>query len=628
MRLGFGGGGNLTGEAADNTRHTLSRMASYLRPYRLQLLVVALFVTISTVLRLYGPALLGRAIDIFIVPGNAAGLQDLVVQILVVYVVAGVTSTVQGLIMVHLGQRFVSDIRSELFGHFQIMSMAFHDRNQVGDLMSRITNDSEAINRTLSNGLIEFISNILLLGGTFVAMFMLNWQLALAMLILMPLMLYITGEVTRRSRVAFRSVQRNLGALNAVMEENIAGARVVQAFAREDDVFARFHEVNTTYRQAGITADIITAALGPMFTTMMTITIAAAALLGGWLAIEGVLEVGVLATFIIYIMNFFRPMRGIAMLYNQLQSALAGAERIFVALDAQPTVTDRAGAPPLEEIQGDVVFDKVSFSYEPAERLDADTEYHLSDQIDKTPREPVLQNVSLHAQAGATIALVGPTGAGKTTIISLLSRFYDVVEGSIRIDGQDIRDVRQASLRKQLGIVLQDTFLFSGSVRENIRYGRLDATDEEVVAAAKLANADGFIRLLPGGYDSRVSEQGNNFSEGQRQLLAIARAVLADPRILILDEATSSVDTRTEAHLQQALLRLLERRTAFVIAHRLSTIRNADQVLVVNDHRIIERGSHEELLAQKGFYHDLYMSQYMRVRVERAADVAHRVKPE
>lgn len=635
MRLGFGGGGMLTGEAADNTRNTLRRMASYLRPFRSQMLVVSLFVTVSTFLRLYGPYLLGQAIDGFIVVGNAEGLRNLAIGILSVYVGAGATATIQGLIMVRLGQRFVSDIRANLFDHLQTMSMTFHDRNQVGDLMSRITNDSEAINRTLSNGLIEFVSNILLLGGTFVAMLLLNWQLALAMFVVMPLMLYITGEVTRRSRVAFRTVQRNLGALNAVMEENIAGARVVQAFAREEEVFATFHEVNSTYRKAGMTADIITAALGPMFTTMMTFTIAFAALLGGWLALQGILEVGVLATFIIYIMNFFRPMRGIAMLYNQLQSALAGAERIFATLDIRPTVTDRPDAPPLEKIQGDVVFENVSFTYElepPPTTVvpprPTSTDRNGSRLAGKTPPgaatlkegdggaqapEIVLQDVSLHATPGMTIALVGPTGAGKTTIVSLLSRFYDVDKGSIRIDGHDIRDIQQASLRKQLGIVLQDTFLFSGTVRENIRYGRLDATDEEILAAATLANADGFIRLLPGGYDSRVSEQGNNFSEGQRQLLAIARAVLADPRILILDEATSSVDTRTEVQLQQALLRLMEGRTAFVIAHRLSTIRNADQVLVVNDHRIIERGNHEELLAMKGFYHDLYMSQFMRV---------------
>ncbi len=613
----------LTGEAAANTRQTLLRMASYLRPYRLQLMVVALFVTVSTVLRLIGPMLLGRAIDNFIAPGDAVGLRNLVFMIIAVYVTASATSAVQGLIMVVLGQRFVSDIRAGLFNHIQGLSMVFHDRNQVGDLMSRITNDSEAINRTLTNGLIEFTSNILLLGGTFVAMFLLNWQLGLAMLILMPLMLFITGEVTRRSRAAFRTVQKNLGALNAVMEENIAGARVVQAFAREKEVYATFHDVNTRYRRAGMTADIITAALGPMFTTMMTITIAVAALLGGWLAIQGVLEVGVLAAFIIYIMNFFRPMRGIAMLYNQLQSALAGAERIFQTLDVAPVVTDKQDAPPLEKIAGEVEFENVSFSYDapPPPSLEpvwngrgpGPRAAENGEQETESEPETVLENVSLHAKPGSTIALVGPTGAGKTTIVSLLSRFYDVNEGSIRIDGHDIRDVQQASLRRQLGIVLQDTFLFSGTVGENIRYGKLDATDEEVVAAARLANADGFIRLLPGGYGSQVSEQGNNFSEGQRQLIAIARAILADPRILILDEATSSVDTRTEVHLQQALLRLLEGRTAFVIAHRLSTIRNADEVLVVNDHRIIERGSHDELLAMKGFYHDLYMSQYMRV---------------
>jgi ATP-binding cassette subfamily B protein len=287
------------------------------------------------------------------------------------------------------------------------------------------------------------------------------------------------------------------------------------------------------------------------------------------------------------------------MLYNQLQSALAGAERIFEVLDARPSVRDAPHALALAGIQGDVVFDHVTFAYE--------------------PDKPVLEDVSLEAQPGQTIALVGPTGAGKTTIISLLSRFYDVNEGAILIDGRDIRSVQQGSIRQQLGIVLQDTFLFSVTVMDNIRYGRLDATDEEVIAAARLANADRFIQRLPQGYQTQVSEQGHNFSQGQRQLLAIARAVLADPRILILDEATSSVDTRTEVHIQQALLRLLEGRTAFVIAHRLSTIRKADQVLVVNDHGIVERGTHEELLAQRGFYHDLYMSQFRRVEALAAA---------
>jgi ATP-binding cassette subfamily B protein len=329
-----------------------------------------------------------------------------------------------------------------------------------------------------------------------------------------------------------------------------------------------------------------------MFTTMSTITIGATALLGGWLSIQGIVSVGVIATFVIYIFKFFRPMRGVAMLYNQLQSAFAGAERIFEVLDARPLVKDQPGAVRLKAIKGAVKFDRVSFVY--------------------VKGEPVLSDISLEAAPGQTIALVGPTGAGKTTIISLLSRFYDVNAGAIYIDGHDIRNVQQSSIREQLGIVLQDTFLFSDTVLENIRYGRLAATDEEVFEAARLANADRFIRLLPNGYETKVSEQGHNFSQGQRQLLAIARAVLADPRILILDEATSSVDTRTEMHIQEALLRLMEGRTAFVIAHRLSTIRNADQVLVIDDHRIIERGNHEQLLRQKGHYHDLYMSQFHR----------------
>ncbi|MCL4857913.1 MAG: ABC transporter ATP-binding protein/permease [Caldilineaceae bacterium] len=599
VRLGFGGGGPLTGESATQTRSTIRRLLGYLQPYRVRLAGVAVLVVISTLLGLWGPILLGRAIDDYVIPRDAEGLGQLLTVLLLVYLGAGVTSVIQGLLMVGLGQRLVADVRTTLFRHIQTLSMSYHDRHRVGDLMSRVSNDTEALNSALSNGLIEFTSNILMFGGIVIAMFFLNWQLALGAMLILPIMLWITGEVTKRSRQSFRNVQRNLGALNSVMEENIAGLRVVKAFAREADTVAKFRVANTASRDAGIKADIIIAALGPMFTTMSTITIAATALLGGWLALRGIVAVGVIATFVIYIMNFFRPMRAIAMLYNQLQSAMAGAERIFEVLDEQPTVQDAPNAQPLVNIAGAVKFDQVSFAYEPG--------------------KPVLVDVSLEARPGETIALVGPTGAGKTTVISLLSRFYDVTEGAITVDGHDIRTIQQASLRQQLGIVLQDTFLFSGTVMENIRYGRLNATDAEVIEAAKLANADRFIRLLPQGYQTHVSEQGHNFSQGQRQLLAIARAILADPRILILDEATSSVDTRTEIQIQEALLRLLEGRTAFVIAHRLSTIRKADQVLVVNDHRIIERGTHESLLAQGGFYHDLYMSQYRRMEALTAA---------
>jgi ATP-binding cassette subfamily B protein len=593
VRIGPGGPGPRTGETARDTRGAIRRLASYARPYRARLALVALLVLVSTFSSLAGPILLGRAIDQFVAAADLPGLGRMALAMLGVAVLGGLASVVHGVLMVGVGQRLIADVRSELFGHLQALSMAYHDRHQVGDLMSRVTNDSEAINQVLSNGLITFITNVLTLGGIMVSMFILNWRLATGTLILLPLMSYATTLVTRRSRVAFREVQRNLGTMNAVMEENLAGIRVVQAFARAEDTVAQFERANARNRQSGVKADIITAALGPMFTTMSTITIAVTALLGGWLALQGLTSVGIIATFVVYIMNFFRPMRGIAMLYNSLQSALAGAERIFEVLDSAPTVGDAPGARPLETIEGAVEFQDVTFGYD--------------------PQKPVLLDVGLSARPGETIALVGPTGAGKTTIISLLSRFYDVDQGFIRLDGQDIRTVQQASLRRQLGIVLQDTFLFSGTVMDNVRYGRLEATDEEVYAAARLANADWFIRRLPQGYETPVSEQGHNFSQGQRQLLAIARAVLANPRILILDEATSSVDTRTEVLIQQALLKLMAGRTAFVIAHRLSTIRSADQVLVIDGGRIIERGTHETLLAQEGFYHNLYMSQYRRL---------------
>lgn len=589
VRLGYGGGA-LTGESATTIRATIWRLLGYARPYQFKLLLVALLVIIGTVSTLGGPILVGQAIDQAIIPGDVLLLIQLIGAMLAIYVVGGVAAVIYGTLMVTVGQRLVADIREELFNHLQVLSMAYHDAHKVGDLMSRVSNDSEAINQVLSNGLIQFTTNILMLAGILVAMFLLNWQLALGMVIILPLMVFITGQVTKLSRVAFREVQANLGAMNGVMEENINGIQVVQAFARSSETQQQFVVVNDANRQAGTKADIITAALGPMFTTMMTITIAATALLGGWLALQDIVTVGVIATFVVYINNFFRPMRGIAMLYNHLQSALAGAERIFEVLDATPSVADLPAAQPLANIKGDVTFTNVTFGYD--------------------PEKPVLQEVNLDAHAGQTIALVGPTGAGKTTIINLLSRFYDVNAGTIAIDGQDIRTVTQDSIRSQLGIVLQDTFLFADAVMENIRYGRLSATDDEVIAAAQMANADWFIRRLPQGYATQVSEKGHNFSQGQRQLLAIARAILADPRILILDEATSSVDTRTELQIQEGLLRLMNGRTAFVIAHRLSTIRQADQLLVVDNGRIIERGTHESLLAANGFYTNLYMNQY------------------
>jgi ATP-binding cassette subfamily B multidrug efflux pump len=587
------GPGGMRIEDASEQRATLLRLIAYLKPYRVIVGIVTLLVIAGTGLMLAGPFLIGRAVDRYIVPGNLPGLWRIAAVMLAAYVGSGVMTALYSILMVNVSQKLIKDIRSALFGHIQTLSMAYYDEHEVGDLMSRVTNDTDAINRVLSNGMVQLISSILQLVGILVAMFLLSWQLALGSLVVLPLIMLVTVAIAARTREAFREVQYNLGQLNAYAEENIAGVRVVRSFAREAETIAGFNAVNARNRDVGIRAEKITALLMPMMNVMSTVATAVIAGLGGWLALHSLISVGVIVSFVAYIRQFFQPLRQLAQLYNQLQSGLAGAERIFRVLDAEPTVDDKPNAPALADITGRVDFEHVSFAYEEG--------------------KPVLSDISLTALPGQTVALVGPTGAGKTTIVSLLSRFYDVDEGTIRVDGVDIRNIQQDSLRRQLGIVLQDTFLFSGTVMDNIRYGRLDATDEQVVEAAKLANADQFIRRLPKGYDTEVSEQGSNFSQGQRQLLAIARAVLADPAILILDEATSSVDTRTEMFIQDALLRLMEGRTAFVIAHRLSTIQNADQVLVVDEHRIVERGTHNELLAKHDLYYAMHQSQYRRL---------------
>ncbi|MBE9473125.1 MAG: ABC transporter ATP-binding protein, partial [Chloroflexi bacterium] len=425
--------------------------------------------------------------------------------------------------------------------------------------------------------------------GILVMMFAINFWLALGSMIVFPLMMWLVGFVGKRTRRGFREYQMRIGQLNGQLEEMFSGQRVIVAFGQEATTLADFDAANEKVRQVGVRAQTYAMLVPPLMGILSNANIAILAGLGGWMTLQGWATVGTIAAFYNYSRKFAAPLRQLGNIYNQVQAALAGAERVLDVIDEQPELTDAPGAVPLDDIVGEVIFDHVDFAY--------------------VPGVPVIKDVSLRAQPGQTVALVGPTGAGKTTIVNLLTRFYDIDGGVICIDGRDIREAQKDSLRRQLGM-LQDTFLFLESVMENIRYGRLDATDEECIAAATLANADQFIRRLPQGYDTELSERGSNLSQGQRQLLAIARAVLADPGILILDEATSSVDTRTEVRIQEALLRLMEGRTSFVIAHRLSTIRNADKLLVINDGRIIERGTHDELLAQGGFYHDLYMSQF------------------
>jgi len=506
------------------------------------------------------------------------------------YGVSWTTGVAQGMVMVNVSQEIMRKLREDLFGHLQTLSLSFFDRHPHGELMSRLTNDLDSISRVLSQNITQLFSGLISLAGVLIMMFVINWRLALGSLIVFPIMMWLVGFVGKRTRGGFREYQRAIGQLNGNLEEMFGGQRVIVAYGRQSAMLEDFDEANESVKHAGIRAQTYAMLVPPLMGILSNANIAIVAGLGGWMTLRGLATIGTIAAFYLYSRRFAAPLRQLANLYNQVQSALAGAERVHEILAQQPEVLDEPGARILRDVEGHVQFDEADFSY--------------------VPGVPVLKRVCLDVRAGQTVALVGPTGAGKTTIINLLTRFYDLDSGAIRVDGCDIRDLQKASLRRALGIVLQDTFLFSESVMENIRYGRLDATDDEVVATACLANADHFIRRLPRGYDTALSERGSNLSQGQRQLLAIARAILADPAILVLDEATSSVDTRTERTIQQALLSLMEGRTSFVIAHRLSTIRTADLILVVDEGKIIERGTHAELLSQQGFYHNLYMSQF------------------
>jgi ATP-binding cassette subfamily B multidrug efflux pump len=573
-----------------DVKGTARRLVRYLRAYPASLVTVVVSVTLSTGLRLAGPLLLGIAIDRYVVPGDMSGLARIAIVMTGVYFFSAVTAWFQTWKMVSVSQRALRQVRQDLFAKLQSLSLSFFDSRPHGEVMSRLTNDVETINNVLTHSVTQLISSVLTTTGVVIVMLSMDPMLAGVSLVTIPLVLVISRSVAARTRKAFRDQQKKLGELNGIIEETVTGQKVIKAHCREETAIEQFEKANADYRQSAIRAQTYAGLMGPTMNLVNNIGFAVVAGAGGWLAISGAVTVGTVAAFISYSRQLARPINEIANLYAMIQSALAGAERIFEVLDEIPQIQDADNAIEMNNVDGNVVFRDVSFGYR--------------------PDETVLRDVSFEARPGHLIALVGPTGAGKTTIVNLLTRFYDLGSGRIEIDGHDIRRVTQDSLRRCLGVVLQDTFLFSASVADNIRYGRLDAGDEEVRAAAELANADSFIHRLPHGYDTVLSEDARNLSQGQRQLLAIARAALAEPSMLILDEATSSVDTLTEAHIQEAMLRLMKGRTSFVIAHRISTIRAADVILVINDGQIIERGSHEELLATRGFYHDLYMSQF------------------
>lgn len=583
-------GANNADEERTSTWALLRRLVRYFAPFRLQLIAALALIIITASVQAAGPALIAQAIDVYITQKNLTGLSQIMFVLLGVYVIGLVAQGGQTYLIGLIGQRFLSQLRALVFEKIQTLSLAFFDQNKAGDLMSRLVNDIQTINQLLSQGLTQVIGSVFSLVGILVAMLVLNVPLALVSFIVLPVMIWITVIFARRSRTAFRLTRSVLGIVSSELEEELAGVRVAQAFNRIEANIEHFAEHNAANRDANVQAVFVTSAFTPTIDVISTLATAIVAAFGGWLVVNHQLAVGVVVAFFIYVQQFFRPIQIISSIYTQMQSALAGAERIFDLVDEPVEQQDTPGAQALPSIIGRVEYEHVDFAY------NAD--------------EQVLYDINLEITAGETIALVGETGAGKSTLVNLLPRFYDPTRGRVLIDGHDIHNVTLTSLRQQLGLVQQDTYLFSGSVSDNIRYGRLDATDAEVEAAAKAVSVHDFIVTLPQGYKTKLGERGTGLSQGQRQLLAFARTILADVRILVLDEATSSIDTQTEALIQEALKKLLKGRTAFVIAHRLSTIRDADRVLVLSKGRVIEQGTHDELLAQGGHYADLYKRQF------------------
>ncbi|GAB4324139.1 MAG: ABC transporter ATP-binding protein [Phototrophicales bacterium] len=599
---------------SQNIFRTIGRFAQYFRQYWLGFAFSMIFVVISAWATVLAPELTGQAVDCYLFPSaencwyttvdtaaststRLEGLGGLVIVLIAVFVLDAVMVGLAFYAMRWAGQNVIRDIRNRLFDKIHQLSIGYYTRNEAGDIMSRLTNDLDTVQQMFNFALLNVIRGVFIIGSIVFAMLRANVPYALVSLSMIPLMLVATQYFSSQARKAFRKARQEIGNVNADLQESIAGAREVQAFNREEESIAQFNAGNQANRDANIRAAMFTSALNPVLEALSFAAMGLMVLVGGYSALNNqpllgtsVISVGTIIAFIAYIQRLNQPVQQIAILWTNVQSGIAGGERIFSLLDEPVDIVDKPDARPLPTIDGTVIFENVEAEYKPGEK--------------------VLRGVNFQADKGQIIAIVGPTGAGKTTIINLIPRFYDVTNGAVKIDGIDVRDVTQDSLRSQIGIVLQDTFLFSDTVMENIRYGRLDATDEEVIEAAKLVAAHEFIERLPDGYQTVLGERGGGLSQGQRQLIAIARVALMNPNILILDEATSSVDTRTERIIQAAFEKLLEGRTSFVIAHRLSTIRNADQVLMVKDGQIIERGTHQELLAQRGAYYDLYMSQF------------------
>jgi ATP-binding cassette, subfamily B, multidrug efflux pump len=580
----------LLGKAYDG--RLVRRLGTFLSPYRTQFIWAIILMIVSSLLNVAQPWIIGLAIDEGI-GGNALDvLRFWTIVFLIAAVAEWITNRWRIAIMAFVGTKVVADFRSRLFRHLHTLALSFYNNYSVGRLMSRLISDVGVLQDFITWSITGLFRSIFILVGIVIAMMILNWRLALVSFAVLPLMIILTNYWRHHVRHAYRATRQRLSLINGYLNESISGIRVTKSFTREKRNFDYFESLNRSYFDANVEATKLSALFFPGVDFIGSLATALVVVAGGWLVLQEDLTAGTLIAFVLYVERFFQPIRELAQRYNVFQATMAASERIFGLLDTQPEIQDAPDAIALPPIEGHVAFNNVNFGYD--------------------DRQLILKNITLHAEPGERIALVGETGAGKSTIIRLLARFFDIKPGSgeLLIDGYDIRGVTQASLRQQLGIVLQDTFLFAGTLADNVRYGRLGANDDEVVAAATAVGAHPFISKLPDGYQTVVEEGGTNLSVGQRQLISFARALLAEPRILILDEATSSVDTTTEKLIQHALDTLMEGRTSFVIAHRLSTIINADQIVVLDDGQIVEQGTHEELLAARGRYYNLYTMQW------------------
>jgi ABC-type multidrug transport system fused ATPase/permease subunit len=567
----------------------LLRLFTFAAPYKARLLGLGFVTVLVTAASLSEPLIIGYAIDEGLVAGSLRVIYAMVAVYVFVNLATWALSYVQTVGMGWIGQHMILDIRNALFGHLQSLSLQFYSEQKAGWIISRLTNDIENFNTLLNDGVQNLVKNGLTLIGVFIAIFFVDWRLALATISILPVMVVGTTIFRIQSWKAYRAAREAVAEVAAHLQENVSGMRVVQAFTGEKRSSGRFDERNRSYRRANARATLLSSVYFPGVELLGSVGLGVVLLYGGFRVVDGEMSVGELVAFVGLLNMFFQPIQQLSQLYSDLQSTLASLEKVFAVLDTESDRADSPDAKDLGALSGDVEFDRVSFAY---------------------GKNVVLDDVSFRIKPGETLAIVGETGAGKSTVVKLLSRFYDPTRGKVSIDGQDLRDVRGSSLRQHMGVVLQDTFLFTGAIKDNIRYGRPDATDEEIIAATRTVGADDFIRRFPEGYETQVRERGGRLSVGERQLVAFARALLADPKLLVLDEATSSVDLATEARIEAALDKLLAGRTSIVIAHRLSTVRRADRVLVMGEGRVIEEGTHEELLSRPSAYRRLYESQF------------------